>query len=139
MRAAKNDDTGAVPQQRPKQRVHILPAGPERHCLANGLAQRTRQRRPAGGTLIYVFELGYAGYAAEDCLADGRQEGNHWVVVVNPPQIEEEHNVWLAFSHAFGQSWQIRPRPIIDDRMNNNVLLSSGDTSFFAQDVHSKA
>ena len=54
------------------------------------------------GIHIDIFELCYAGYAGEDCLADRRQEGNHRVVIVNPPEIEEENDVRPADPHAFG-------------------------------------
>ena len=48
-----------------------------------------------------VLELCDAGYAGENGLADCRQEGNHRMVVVSPPYIEEENNVRSTTPQAF--------------------------------------
>jgi len=40
-------------------------------------------------------------------FTNGRQEGNHGVVVVDPPQIKEENNIRPARSQAFDQGGQI--------------------------------
>src|SRR3990170_2058267 len=108
MRAAKNDGAGAVPQQCPKQPVHILLPSPKRH----GLAQRTRPKGSSREFRIDELELCYAGDAGEGCLADRRQESNHRVVVVNPPDIQEEDNVWPTTFHTFGY---IVVHPVIED------------------------
>jgi hypothetical protein len=59
--------------------------------------------------------------------------------IVYPSEIEEENDIRLAVFHASGQSWQVRPCPIIDNRMDNDVFLRGGNTSFFAQDMHNKS
>ena len=52
---------------------------------------------------------------------------------------EEEHNVGPGLSQAVGQLRQTGPRPIIHDRVHNNVSPGGGNTSSPAQDVHVKS
>ena len=98
MRAAKNDDPDAVPQQRPKQPMHILLTGPKRH----GLAQRTRPKRSGREFRIDNLELCDAGDAGENGLADRRQERNHRIMMVHPPDIDKENHVRPAVFYTFG-------------------------------------
>jgi hypothetical protein len=135
MRAAQGDYTGAIPQQGPKYPMDILTAGPQFHPHA----QESSPKRLMMGFQVNRLKLGEARYTGEDCLADCGQESNHGFEVVDPIQIKEENNVWPGLSQAFDQLWQIRPCPIIHDRMHNNVLPGGGDTPFPAQDVHIKS
>src|SRR5262249_9692133 len=85
------------------------------------------------------LELSDAGHVGEDCFADRGQECNHRFESVNPTQIKEEHNVGPGLFQASDQLWQTGERPILHDRVHNDVSPGRGNTPCPAQDVHVKS
>jgi hypothetical protein len=57
------------------------------------------------------------------------------MVIENPSDINEKNDVRTAISEAIHHFWQVRPRPVFDNGMENDPRLRGKDTPLLANNM----